>query len=472
MASVLENFNSRRSEIYSTKGICTSSQPLASAVGVKILQEGGNAADACVAMAAALNVLEPCSTGIGGDAFALYYDAKTKKVSCLQGNGSSPSGLTMEMLAARGIGCGPEQKRLDKFSGLAVTVPGAPMLWEDTIKSFGNKSLADVLLPAIILAEEGFPISPMTAEQWAKGFLQGEESNRVLRPNGKNPIAGEVLYNPDLAKTFRILGERGAKEGFYRNEIAQAIVAAVQAYDGVLTLEDLNAHETSFEEPISILYKGYRIFETPPPTQGLAALIALSLLDKAAPDTSLHSRGSELQAHVGIEAMRLAFADALNYLSDPRHHNTPVATLLSDDYISKRAAFIKDSSSHVQAGDASEFRDGDTVYFCCIDRDGNGCSMINSNYMHFGTGIMPTNCGFTIQNRGFNFSLQPGHLNELAPKKRPYHTIIPCLITRESDGSLFSTLGNMGKTRSFVHTECVSSLCIQAGSCNRRDTCS
>lgn len=318
------------------------------------------------------------------------------------------------------------------------------MLWEDMVKTFGCKDLASVLQPAIELAEEGFPLGPMTAEQWAKGFLQGAESQRVLRVGGVNPKAGQVMRNPDLARTFRTLAAHGAKKGFYTGEVAEAMVAALHEYGGVLSLEDLAAHATATETPISVAYRGFRVFETPPPTQGLAALLALSILDKAAPDPRVHGRGSEAQAHVGVEAMRLAFADALQQLSDPRHKHVPVQTLLSDAYTSERAGCVGASAAPVVAGEESRFRDGDTVLFCCIDRLGNGCSMINSNYQHFGTGIMPKGTGFTVQNRGFNFSLEPGHPNALAPRKRPYHTIIPCLITREDDGSLFSALGNMG----------------------------
>lgn len=451
-SSVLDNFGSRRSDVRSLKGICSSSQHLASAIGAKILQAGGNAADAAVAMAAALNVLEPCSTGIGGDAFALYFNASDQKVFSLQGNGASPAALSIDLLSSKGIGILSGQRPLDKYSGLCVTVPGAALLWEDMVARFGVKSMGEVLQPAISLAEEGFPIGPVTAEQWPKGFLQGEEAHRVLRPNGRNPKPGDVLRNPDLAKTFKHIAEHGAKEGFYRNEIAEKMVEAAREYGGVLTLEDLDAHFTATEEAISVLYKGYRVYETPPPTHGLAALIALSILDKM--DT-LHprereegmngsSRGSELEAHYGIESTRLAFADALHYLSDPLHYPTPIETLLSEKYTTKRAQLIQSTASFVSKGDASEFLMGDTVYFCCIDAQGNGCSMINSNYMNFGTGIMPKGTGFTLQNRGYNFSLLPDHPNALAPRKRPYHTIIPALITCEADKSLFSVLGNMG----------------------------
>ena len=317
-------------------------------------------------------------------------------------------------------------------------------LWEDVVNRFGKKTLAEVLAPAIDLAEEGFPIGPMTAEQWAKGHLQGEESHRVLRPGGANPRAGDLIRNPDLARTFRILGARGAREGFYSGEVANAIVEALAEFDGVMTLADLASHSTAIEDPISVVYKGYRVYETPPPTQGLPVLVALSILAKSSPDPTEFSRGSDLQAHYAIEAMRLAFADALQYISDPRHLHTPITELLSESYIQSRALSIKLEASVVESGNVSEFRDGDTVYFCCIDAYGNGCSMINSNYMHFGTGIMAKGFGFTIQNRGFNFSLERGHPNQLAPGKRPYHTIIPCIITNESDGSLFSVLGNMG----------------------------
>ena len=440
-----------RSPIYSSKGVCSSSQPLASAIGISILQKGGTAADAAVAMAAALNVTEPCSTGIGGDAFALYYDASNNgKVTSFQGNGATSADFTLELLAQRGYSV--DSQPLDPHSGLCVTVPGAAMLWEDLVKEHGKLSMIEVLEPAIKLGREGFPIGPITAKQWTTEFLQGEEAFRVFRPNGANPVVGQMFKNPDLANTFESVANHGVKNAFYSGTIADAIVEAVAAYGGVLNKSDLQAHKTAREAPISAVFKGIRVYETPPPTHGLAALIALSLIDKISTantetqQTCRQARGSIEEAHVGIECMRLAFADALRYICDPKFHSVPVDVLLSDAYISER---VKDfdhakSNDHVNAGDLSAFENSDTVYFCVVDSYGNGCSMINSNYQGFGVGVVPKNCGFTLHNRGHNFSLIPGHRNVAAPRKRPYHTIIPGLATREGDGSLYAVFGNMG----------------------------
>lgn len=463
--------------------MCSSSQPLATAIGCKILSAGGTAADAAVAMAAALNVTEPCSTGIGGDAFAMFYDAKTKKVSCLQGNGATSKNFTLDLLKERGYGIGEGLKeRMDLHSGLCVPVPGAAALWDDLVKNHGKLSLKEVLEPAICLAREGFPVSPVCAYQWSLEFIQGEEAERVLHPGGRSPAAGEIFRNPDLACTFEELAARGAKEGFYKGRIADAIVEAVAEYGGVLCLEDLATHETAFEDPISAVFRHVRIYEPPPPTQGLAALLALRLIEKVSPpplskmsqdsdSLSAHSsasqsftsmdselrqqqereylrmkRGSAEEAHISLECMRLAFADVLQHSCDPRHRDVPVDSLLSDEYINNRAKVFKSSSSvdNIDAGDPSIFQYSDTVYFCCIDAEGNGCSMINSNYLGFGSGIVPKNTGFALHNRAHNFSLPPDHPNVAAPRKRSYHTIIPGLATRESDGSLYSVFGNMG----------------------------
>lgn len=266
---------------------------------------------------------------------------------------------------------------------------------------------------------------------------------------------GDLFRNPELASTFDTVGSLGAREGFYKGRIAQAIVAVVADFGGVLSLEDLADHETAFEAPVSAVYRGVRLYETPPPTHGVAALQALLLMDKVKGSRSdglsveelRARRGGADEAHLGIECMRLAFCDALKYCCDPRFRDVPLDVLLSDEYIRKRALEISSdvSNSAIDAGDISAFTtSSDTVYFACVDPFGNACSMINSNYQGFGVGIVPEGCGFTLQNRGFNFSLEPGHANSAGPRKKPYHTIIPGLAVRESDKSFFCTFGNMG----------------------------
>jgi gamma-glutamyltranspeptidase/glutathione hydrolase len=460
----MDTWNSRRSAILSTKAICASSQPLASATGIKILEQGGTAADAAVAMAAVLNLTEPCSTGIGGDAFALYYEANSKKVHCLQGNGASSADLTLEFLNSHGMGIGEGLQPWNCRSGLCVTVPGAAALWEDILSRHGRMRLEQVLQPAISLAENGFPISPVTAEDWNRGFLQGEEAHRVLKP-GNNPVSpGQLFKNPDIANTFRRLSSLGAKNGFYSGPTAEAIIAAIKEIGGIMTLDDLQNHSTVFDSPISTVYKGVRVYQTPPPSHGLCVLLALNLIQEyekingkaltemnSQQSLDFHQPNWELRAnpeavHVAIESLRRAFADGLEYIGDPLHPSSPVPVdiLLSEKYTKERVKEISPTqATPVKAGNISFYQQGETVYFNVIDSEGNACSFINSNYMGFGTGMMPKGTGFTLQNRGFNFSLVKGHPNAVGPRKRPYHTIIPSLATYENDGSLFGVFGNM-----------------------------
>ncbi|BDA50498.1 Glutathione hydrolase proenzyme [Coccomyxa sp. Obi] len=447
------DFHSRRSPVLGTRGMVASSQPLASEAGMRILQQGGNAADAAVAMAAALNVTEPCSTGIGGDAFALFYSASTREVTAMLGNGRSPVGLTMEAVRAQGI----KGHELPADSALCVTVPGAAALWEDTVKSFGTLSLEQVLQPAIELAEQGFPVSPVTAYHWeiSTPQLRGPGKAAFLTPDGRAPAAGEIQRNPDLAATFRSLAKHGALEGFYRGRIAAAIVDVLKKERGVMTADDLAHHRTVTTRPIHTSYRGYTIYEVPPPTQGIAALMALNSLEL---EEQLDSMpwGSAEHMHAAIESMRLGFVDALQYNADPEVVPVPTDDLLSKEYAKRRRAdlFRPNKAARVTPGNpipdataaaapSEARRSGDTVYFCVVDGHGNGCSFINSNYLGFGSGIVPEGCGFTLQNRGHGFILDPKHPNCLGPRKWPYHTIIPGLAT-DPEGNLYCTFGVMG----------------------------
>jgi gamma-glutamyltranspeptidase/glutathione hydrolase len=435
--------------------MCASNEPTASAIGAKVLEAGGNAADAAVAIASALNVLQPNMCGLGGDSFALFYDAKTKSISCLQGNGASSANLTLERANEAGFSA---EKPWDPKSGMCVTVPGAAALWDDLVKTHGSLPLSQILSYAIKLADEGFPISPITSATWA-GYLNAE-GERVLRPHGRVPHAGEIIRNPDLAQTLRSIAEHGAAKGYYQGRVAEAVVAAVQAHGGVLDLQDLASHKTKFVQPISVAYKGLRIYETPPPSQGLAALIALRLIEKVEQlngttsevrtqeplcfDANYAKRSSVDDTHLALECMRVACAEALHHITDPLVQSVPVEELLSDAFITAAAQKISPTTSTtVRATDYEAFQRGETAYFCAADRHGNACSMISSNFQGFGTGIMPINCGFTLQNRGMNFSLQPGHPNQVMPNKRPYHTIIPAMVTYDSDNTLFGVMGCM-----------------------------
>ncbi|MBM4456905.1 MAG: gamma-glutamyltransferase family protein [Chloroflexi bacterium] len=427
-------FASHRSPVYGRRGMVAASQPLAVAAGLEILAAGGNAADAAIATAAALNVTEPTSTGIGGDCFALFYDAVTSEIAALNGSGRAPAALTLARLAREGYG-----KELPPYHPYTITVPGACAGWCDLIERHGRLSLATILAPAIRLADEGFPVAAITAHFWARGAerqLRHAPGGLELTIEGRGPRAGEIFRNPGLAATLRTVAE-GGKDAFYQGEIAAAIADTVQQAGGCLTIADLAAHRSTWDEPISVEYRGLRVWECPPNGQGITALLALNILEGF--DPAKFDPLSPERLHLEIEALRLAFADARWYIADPQFTNVPISQLLSKSYAAGRRKLIHPTRATLDQRHGAPVASSDTVYFCVVDGEGNACSFINSNYMGFGTGIVPEGWGFSLQNRGHNFSLEPGHPNALAPGKRPYHTIIPGMITRDGgvvDGRL------------------------------------
>ncbi|KAL4990429.1 nucleophile aminohydrolase [Aspergillus falconensis] len=475
-------FASRRSTVHSTKGIVTCTQALAAAAGQKILSEGGNAADAAVAVAAALNVTEPSSTGIGGDMFCLYYDAATKKIHSLNGSGRYPGAATLEKIRADLNAKPDEAGGIPMHSPLAVTVPGAAAGWVDTVEKFGSGklSLGQILRPAIELAEEGFAVSELASYFWheSESLLRkaSPNSHEMLKADPKaqdgyrSPLPGEILKNPTMAQTFRSLAADG-KKGFYEGRVAQEIVNVIQSLGGYMTLDDLKAHaETGTQETEVISLKfsgqsitdkqtagtdgetnqGVEIWEHPPNGQGIVALMALGILQELEktgkiPSFTEEQHNSAEYLHAIIESLRIAFADASWFVTDPDTTPVPTKQLLSPSYLAERAKLFNPSAaSDILDHGSPAHNHCDTVYFAVTDSAGNGISFINSNYAGFGSGIIPKGCGFTLQNRGANFSLSPDHPNVLAPGKRPYHTIIPAMITNVSDGSLHSVYGVMG----------------------------
>jgi gamma-glutamyltranspeptidase/glutathione hydrolase len=431
-------FNSHRSPVYGRNGIVATSQPLATAAGLEILAKGGNAADAAVAAGAALNVTEPSSTGIGGDMFALYYSADTKQVTALNGSGRAPAALTFDRL--KKDGCSSE---LPPFHAHTVTVPGACAGWFDLIERHGSLSMSEILAPAIRLASEGFPVAPITSHSWKRGAqnqLKSAPNGHELTINGRGPNAGEIFHNPNLARTFEIIA-RGGRSAFYEGEIAEAIVRVIKEAGGCMTIEDLASHTSTWEEPISITYRGLRVYECPPNGQGITALIALNILEGF--DLASLAPLSRERLHLMIEAVRLAFTDSRWYVTDPKFSNIPVEELLSKDYANQRRKLIDLKRATIDQKYGTPISSSGTVYLSVVDKFGNACSFINSNYWGFGTGIVPKGFGFTLQNRGHNFSLDPDHCNACAPRKRPYHTIIPAMVTRE-DKSLYASYGVMG----------------------------
>jgi gamma-glutamyltranspeptidase/glutathione hydrolase len=443
-------FTSRRSPVIARNGMAASSQPLATQAGLATLMCGGNAADAAVAMAAALGVTEPCSTGIGGDCFALFFDASTRAVSALNGSGRAPAGLSIDLVRRQGLE--RDGRFLDPLHAHTVTMPGACAGWCDLAARHGSMPLSDLLAPGISLAEQGFPVSPLTAHYWSRGVagrLASSASGAALTIDGRGPRPGELFRNPSLGRTYREVAA-GGKDAFYRGEIGADVAHAVQEQGGVMSAADLAAHESSWEMPISVSYRSLRVWECPPNGQGLAALLALSIL-QGFDLASLPPLSAE-RWHLLVEAVRLGFADALRHVADPRVSPAPLDRLLSPEYARSRGARIDPLRAMAQAFPGSAAAGSDTVYFCAVDGQSNACSFINSNYMGFGTGIVPwerggaragQSRGFSLQNRGMNFSLDPSHPNALAPRKRPYHTIIPGMITR-ADGSLFGPFGVMG----------------------------
>jgi gamma-glutamyltranspeptidase/glutathione hydrolase len=422
-----------------TRGMVASTEPLGTAAGIETLSKGGNAADAAIATAAALAVVEPNNTGLGGDCFALYYDAATKEISALNGSGRAPAALSIERVARDGFASG-----LPSDHAHTVTVPGACAGWFDLLGRHGSRAMDDVLAPAIRLASEGFPVAAFNSRLWdigARGQLKRSRGGAELMIEGRAPRAGELFRNPSMANSLRAIAN-GGREAFYHGALGQKIVAAVAEHGGALAMEDLEGHESTWDTPISVAYRGLRVWECPPNGQGIAGLLALNLLrnfdlaklDPLGPD----------RFHLMIEAMRLAFADARWHVADPRHQHVPTDELLSEAYTQERLKNLDHERASLDQRRGSPVASSDTVYFCCVDGQGNACSFINSNYMAFGTGIVPNGVGFSLQNRGYGFSLDPSHPNALAPGKRPYHTIIPGMITHESDGSLYGPFGVMG----------------------------
>ncbi|MGI6368595.1 MAG: gamma-glutamyltransferase [Anaerolineae bacterium] len=432
----LQRNAARRSTVIGFRGAVATSQPLAAQAGLRVLQAGGNAVDAAIAAGAALNVVEPMSTGMGGDVFALVYRASDRRVYALNGSGRAPAKATPELFQQRGLQAIPQR------GILPVTVPGAPAAWADLSARFGRLGLAASLEPAIAYAMEGYPVSEYIASLWqrARPLLERDpESTRVFLPDGRPPRTGERMYLPDLGRSLRRIASEGAA-AFYQGEIAQAIEATSQAHDGLLTAADLAAHTSTWEEPISSVYRGHRVWECPPNGQGIATLLALNVLE-GYPLAEMQW-ADPLTVHLKMEAVKLAMIDAARYVADPAMAEVPVDALLSAAYAQERRAAIRPERALAAPGPWQLPTSHDTVYVTAADGEGNACSFINSLYMGFGSGITVPGTGVVLQNRGHLFTLDRAHPNCLAPGKRPYHTIIPAMVTR--DEALALCYGVMG----------------------------
>jgi gamma-glutamyltranspeptidase/glutathione hydrolase len=441
-----------RKPVYAPHGVCATSQPLAAAAGLAVLRRGGNAVDAALATAAALTVVEPGSNDIGSDLFAIVWDGE--RLHGLNASGRSPAGLTLDTVLAAGAAAtatedhGGDQARvgghgaMPAFGWPAVTVPGAPAGWRDLHDRFGTLPLPDLFADAIGYAEHGYPVSASVAARWARATgryaglagPQFEEWGRVWTIEGRAPRAGQRWRNPDAARTLRLVAESRA-EAFYHGEIARALAGFAARTGGFLTTEDLAAHTSTWVDPIAATYRGHQVWELPPNGQGLAALLALNILD----GLDLTGATEEERRHAQIEAMKLGFADAHAYVADPDLVEVPTAALLSPEYARRRRAEIGPQAADPKPGDPAR---GGTVYLCTADAGGMMVSLIQSNYMGFGSFVALPGYGFGLQNRGAGFSLDPDHPNVVAPGKRPFHTIIPGFLTR--DGEPVGPFGVMG----------------------------
>ena len=429
------NLSSRRSNVRATNGMVATTQPLAAAAGVKAMMEGGNAVDAAVTAAAVLNVVEPHSTGIGGDLFALVWTEQDKRVQALNACGRSPGRASLQQLRNMGLRSIPDQ------SPFSVTVPGTVSGWETLLDRCGRTGLSAALEPAINYAEKGFPVSEVISDHWQIGGprLAAGPAGSELLLDGSPPAPGAIMKIPTLAKSLRGVA-KGGTDAFYNGPLAEKICDFVQSLGGWLSIDDMAAHESTWVDPIRTTYRGFDCWQCPPPSQGVNALLALNIAEGF--DLSGMAFQSADTYHHLIESMRLAFADSLYYVTDPDAMPVPPGDLLSKKYASDRRSFISAERALPLVAHGSPPAHHNTVYVSAVDGDGNACSLINSVFMAFGSALVVPGTGIALQNRGASFSLDPEHPNRLEPRKLPYHTLIPGMVTR--GGELFSSYGVMG----------------------------
>lgn len=424
-----------RSSVTSRQGMAATSQPLATAAAIRVLQDGGNAIDAALAANAVLGVVEPMSCGIGGDLFAIVWDAKSQTLHGLNASGRSPYAATRELFESKGT------KAIPSIGPLSWSVPGCVDGWDLLRTKFGSKTWAELLAPAIRYAEEGFPVSEIIAHDWqgaATALARIPTSAECYLPSGRAPAAGDVFRNADLARSLRTIAE-GGRDAFYRGPIAEAIVAYSGQVGGLFSLKDFEDHTSTWVDPVSTNYRGFDVWELPPNTQGIAVLQMLNLLEPY--DLKAMGAQSAEALHVMIEAEKLAYEDRAKYYSDPEFSKVPVAALISKSYAAQRAPLIDRYHANERPAAGSPVQ-ADTIYLTVVDKDFNAVSLIQSNFMGFGSMHVPGRLGFALQNRGTLFALDPAHANRLEPHKRPFHTIIPGFVTK--NGKPWLSFGLMG----------------------------
>jgi gamma-glutamyltranspeptidase/glutathione hydrolase len=433
-----------RSEVLARHGMVCTSVPAATQVGLEILKKGGSAVDAAIAANATLGLMEPISNGVGGDLFAIVYSAKENRLYGINGSGRSPLGLSFDQMQA-------ELKKVNRTmipptGMLPISVPGTVDAWSELHKKFGRLKLSDDLAPAIRYAEEGFPVTDVIAHYWSLGprlyqglpgaFLQ----TYTLDGKGRTPGKGDIFKNPALANTLRLIGEKG-RDVFYKGEIAERIDAFMQQNGGFLRKVDFEKHSSTWVDPVSVNYRGYDVFELPPNGQGIATLQILNILEGF--DLRAMGRNSPDTLHTMIEAKKIAWADRAKFYADPAFAKIPLTGLLSKSYAAERRKLIdpKRAAKTVAPGNPA-LEQGDTIYMCAADDEGNMVSLIQSNYRGMGSGIVVPGLGFMFQDRGELFSMDPGHANVYAPGKRPFHTIIPGFVMK--DRKPWEAFGVMG----------------------------
>lgn len=427
-----------RSVVLATNGIVATSQPLAAQAGLDILKSGGNAVDAAIATNAVLGVVEPMSCGIGGDLFVIYWDSKTEKLYGLNASGRSPFLLSREEFHRR------ELEEIPRYGPLSWSVPGCVDGWQQLRNRFGTMDMTEILAAAIATAESGFPVSETIAGNWAAAESRLQEwpdsSATFLIDGRRAPRFGEVFRNPRLAETYRTIAQDGAR-AFYQGDIAKQIVAFSEVHGGYFSTKDFVEHRSNWVDPVSTTYRGYKVWELPPNGQGIAVLEALNLLEHF--DLQSMGIGSAELLHLVVEAKKLAFADRAKFYSDPEFNDLPTQQLISKEYARKQLARIRPNraAKDFPAGDPKLVH-GDTIYLTVVDRHRNCCSFIQSTFSSFGSQVVPGDVGFTLQNRGALFALENDHLNRFEPHKRPFHTIIPAMVTQ--NGKPYFCFGVMG----------------------------
>lgn len=436
-----------RSMTVTQQGIVATSHTLASQAGAMILAKGGSAMDAAIAANAVLTVTEPMMCGIGGDLFLIYREARTGKLYGLNSSGWAPRALTPAFLARAG------HRTMPATGILPVTVPGAVEGWAQAHARFGRLPWKELFSAAIAYAEQGYPVPEIIQDYWQGAVGRASTTpaaKAVFLPGGRAPEVGDVFRNPGMARALRLIAERG-RDAFYKGEIARAIVAASKKLKGAMAPEDLAEFQAEWVAPISTTYRGWRVYELPPNGQGMAALMMLNIMEVSPP--SADGPHSAAEMHKKIEAMKLAYSDLVKYNADPRFARPPVAGLLSKEYAKKRAALIDPARANCKVA-AGEPVGSDTTYLAVVDREGNVVSLIQSIFHAFGSGVGVDGFGFVLQNRGAGFSLDPDHPNVLAPRKRPFHTIIPGYMEKDQLHMAFGIMG--GPNQPLAHAQFVS----------------